>query len=54
MYILGRRQRIEAMRFFNQYRQGNDTAVGALPVLDSSNVYTPHLRNTRSIRTIPS
>lgn len=31
---------MEAMRFFNRHWQGNDTAAGSLPVLDSSNVYT--------------
>lgn len=32
---------MEAMRFFfNRHWQGNDTAAGSLPVLDSLNVYT--------------
>lgn len=33
-----------AMRFFNPHRQGIDIAAGALSVLDSSNVYTSHLK----------
>lgn len=37
----------QAMRFLNRHRQGNDSSGGgALPVLDSSNVYTLHLQGS--------
>lgn len=34
------------MRFFNRHRRGIDSEAGALPVLDSSNVYTLHLEGS--------